>query len=125
VTPYLLGLVTLPVLAATLFALGWCWRWIRDNEWITNIITGRLLPHQLYRRAHFGIRITACKRVWCVDLPGKIGILVTAGYDRIEPELYDQAARAVCGVLAPETEARVPHRRKARDLGINFDNEEI
>lgn len=113
-TRYLLGLATLPVLAAALFALGWCWRWIRDNEWITNVITGRLLPHQLYRRAGFGIRIAACKRVWGVDLPGKISILFTAGYDPIEPGLIDQAARAVCVVLAPESEATVTRQQKPR-----------
>jgi hypothetical protein len=106
-TTYLLGIATIPTAAALIYATWRLWQWLLDNRIIAVIvgrITGRMMPQKLYDRAIFAVRVALCSRIWGIDLPGKISILVTVGRTATTPGLHLRAA----GVLTDELTATEP-----------------
>lgn len=102
-THYLLGMATLPTVAAVVYGSHRLWWWLKDNRAIAAVvarIVGVRMPQKLHDRAVFGVRVATCQRVWGVDLPGRVSILVTAGRTRLNPDVWLRAASALTWALS-------------------------
>lgn len=102
-THYLLGLATLPTVAAVVYGAHRLWWWLKDNgaiEMVVARIVGIRMSQKLHDRAVFGVRVATCQRVWGVDLPGRVSILVTAGRIPVGFAVFERAASALTGALS-------------------------
>jgi len=102
-TQYLLGLATLPTVAALLYGAHRLWWWLKDNGAIAVLvarIVGVRMPQRLYDRAVFAVRIATVIRVWGVDLPGRVSVIVTAGRTPVGSAVFERAASALTGALS-------------------------
>ena len=75
---YLAGLATLPMVTALAYSAYRTWRWAKHcglSEYLALRILGAT-PHAPVDRARWSIEVARSRRIWGIDLPGRMSVML-------------------------------------------------